>query len=64
MFISQVHTHTLSLTLKILQTPRKMEIHQVHQSGTPTHTLFITQSKTDVTAVGDALYLSIRYTHT
>ena len=39
MLISQVHTYTLSLTLKIIQRPQQMEIHHVNQSGTQTQTL-------------------------
>ena len=50
MFISQVHTHTLSLILMIIQTPRQMEIHHVHQSGTHIHSLFNTHDNTDATA--------------
>ena len=38
MFISQVHTHTLSLILKLIQNPWQMEIHQIHQSGVHTYT--------------------------
>ena len=38
---SGTHLHTLSLILKIIQTPRQMEIHHVHQSGTHTNTLFL-----------------------
>ena len=67
MFISQVHTHThththtLSFIIDILQTPRQMEIHHVHQSGTHTpttythhtHSLLNTQDNTDVTVDGD-----------
>ena len=63
MFISQVHTHTLSLTLKKIQTPRKLEIHQIHQSGTHIHSFFNTQENTDVTADGDTSCSSVRYTH-
>ena len=72
MFISQVHTHTLSLIFDILQTPRQMDIHRVHQSGTHTHTtythhtrsLFNTQDNTDVTVDGDTSFSSVRYIHT
>ena len=31
------YTHSLSLIFNISQTPRQMEIHPVHQSGTDTH---------------------------
>ena len=33
------YIHTLCLILKIIQTPRQMEIHHVHQSGTHTNIL-------------------------
>ena len=36
---SGTHIHTLCLLLKIIQTPRQMEIHHVHQSDTHTRTL-------------------------
>ena len=64
MFISQVHTHTLSLILMIIQTPRQMEIHHVHQSGTHIHSLFNTHDNTEATADGDTSCSSVRYTHT
>ena len=63
MFISQVHTHTLSLILMIIQTPRQTEIHHVHQSGTHTYSLFNTHDNTDATADGDTSCSSVRYTH-
>ena len=37
--VRYTHTHTLSLILRIIQTPRQMEIHHVHQSGTHINTL-------------------------
>ena len=59
------YTHaSLSLILKIIQTPRQMEIHHVHQSGTHTNTLFNTQDNTDATADGDTSCSSVRYTQT
>ena len=64
MFISQVLTHTLSLLLKIIQTPQQMEIHHVHHSGTHTYTLFNTRDNTDATADVDTSCSSVRYTHT
>ena len=59
------HTFTLSLILKIIPTPRQLEIHHVHQSGTHTHkhSLFITQDKTDAAADSDTSCSSVRYTH-
>ena len=36
--VRYTHTNTLSLILKIIQTPRQMELHLVHQSGTHTQT--------------------------
>ena len=63
--VRYIHTSNISLLLQIIQAPRQMEIHHVHQSGTSTHTLsIILKIKTDATADGDALSLSIRYTHT
>ena len=39
--VRYTHIYTLSLLLKKTLTPRQMEIHHVHQSGTHTHTLFL-----------------------
>ena len=42
---THTHTYTLSLKLIIIHMPRQMELHQVHQSGTHTNTLFKTLSQ-------------------
>ena len=62
--VRYTHTYTLSLILVIIQTPRQMEIHHVHQSGTHTYSLFNTHDNTDATADGDTSCSSVRYTHT
>ena len=62
--VRYTHIYTLSLLLKLIQTPRQMEMHHVHQSGRHKHTLFFnTQENTDATADGDTSCSSVRYTH-
>ena len=39
------HTYNLYSILKIIPTPRQLEIHHVHQSGTNTHTLSLHYSR-------------------
>ena len=65
MFISQVHTHTLSSILMILQTPRQRGKNLLHQSGAHTHIhpLFNNSNNTDATADGDKFCSFVRYTH-
>ena len=58
--IRYTHIYTLSLLLKLIQTPRQMEIHHVHQSGTQIQFLLKTQIKTDATADGDTSCSSVR----
>ena len=62
--VRYTHIYTLSLILMIIQTPRQMEIHHVHQSGTHTYSLFNTHDNTDATAERDTSCSSVRYTHT
>ena len=52
---TDAHRYTLSLKLMIIQTPRQMEIHHVHQSVTHTYTLFNFRYITGT---------SVRYTNT
>ena len=43
--VRYTHTYTLSLKLMIIQMPRQMELHQIHQSGTHIYTLYNTLSQ-------------------
>ena len=60
---SGTHIHTLSLILMIKHTPRQMDIHHIHQSGTHSYHLFNTHDNTDATADGDKSFSSVMYIH-
>ena len=70
---SGTHKYTLSLILKIIQTPRQMDIHLFHMSCTLTlhylqysssnHSLLNTLEKTDATEDGNKSSSSVRYTN-
>ena len=64
MFISQVHTHTLSLILKLIQNPWQMEIHQIHQSGVHTYTHTHTHTHTHTRRHAHRQTHTHTYTHT